>query len=174
MKYVKPNLIAVCLLTLLCFAGKSASSVNPTTFKAWYVIAFCLISGICLGLIIGANPNNLFNLFFNKRKTVDLANDVIFKTNANYFKGIDSVGGQVVLTEQFFAFIPHNFNLQHPEIKVTLSNIKSFKPLNIFNSRSPNGIYIIDNDDRALSFAIGNYAAFTNTINTLAKLQLHI
>jgi len=78
--------------------------------------------GFIYGLVIGK-----FGLskFINKSIKFELKKDekLIFQTPANHFKGIESVGGKLFLTDKSLFFKSHRLNIQNHELTIDIINI---------------------------------------------------
>lgn len=127
-----------------------------TSRKVIIIVVSSLITGIVSTLffawIIGV---------FNKSKRmhdaikiiVEPDERVLFHTPANHFKGVESVGGQLYLTNNRIIFKSHNFNIQKHQLSINLTEIKEFcryKPLGLVN----NGLYIITIQNKKEKFII--------------------
>jgi len=53
---------------------------------------------------------------------------VLFQSLANHFRGVESVGGWLVLTDQRLLFQPHRLNIQKEEWSVHLSDLIRLEP----------------------------------------------
>ncbi len=83
-------------------------------------------------------------------------NDYIGKSiNANYFRGIEAVGGKITFDEMGLVFKSHSFNLQTGETRIDYSQIRAINKRNTLGI-VPNGIAIVTKDDINHKFVINN------------------
>ncbi len=74
---------------------------------------------------------------------------------ANYFRGIEAVGGKITFDEDGFTFKSHKLNIQTGETKIEYSQIKKITTSNTLGI-VPNGMSIITKDDVKHKFVINN------------------
>lgn len=67
--------------------------------------------------------------------------NIIKEGVANHFKGIESVGGRLFLTNQRIYFISHNLNIQNHELSIPLDQILEVGKRNTLGI-VPNGMFI--------------------------------
>lgn len=93
-------------------------------------------------------------------------NETISKEGlANHFKGIESVGGKLWLTNIRIFFKSHPFNFQTHEESYFLNDIVSVQPVNTFNI-IPNGISITLKDGRVEEFVVNQRQDWLNKISS--------
>jgi GRAM domain len=81
-------------------------------------------------------------------------NERVLKTGlANHFKGIESVGGKLYLTNQRLRFRSHKFNVQNHDESIALTRIKEVKATRTLGL-IPNGLQVILVDGTAHKFVV--------------------
>jgi len=75
------------------------------------------------------------NLNLNENETI------VKQGYANHFKGIESVGGKMFLTNQRLYFKSHSFNIQVHDLSISILEIRSLGKRNTFGI-FPNGLFI--------------------------------
>lgn len=125
------------------------------------ILTFNLMDGLLVALVCGAIFGLLLSLFvyiqtnnFKKHRSeiVD-ENNLIFDGGANHFKGSESVGGWLYLTQNELIFKSHNFNIQNHKEVIPLNQITGIRaPKNL--GFIPNGVTITANgiDERYVVF----------------------
>ncbi len=99
----------------------------------WTAVAG-LIAGLIFSLIIDLAAKRLF-----KKITIEIPEGerVIKEAGANHFKGKESVGGKLVLTDKRLIFKSHKMNILNHQDSIELAqinNINATKILNLFNT----------------------------------------
>ncbi len=140
-----------------------------------------LLAGISFGLIMGAFldiVNNLYvgiisgvflGAFFGffiwlfvfirskkfKKNSYEITggNEIIMEGVANHFKGKESVGGWICLTENEIIFKSHNFNIQKHQTIIPLNQIAEVKT-SLTLGFVPNGLEIITVTDVVEKFVV--------------------
>jgi hypothetical protein len=82
---------------------------------------------------------------------------------ANHFKGIESVGGNLYLTNLRLVFKSHGLNIQVHEVAYRLDNILSVRPRNSLGI-IPNGIAVTLADGHEEKFVVNGRQEWMNTI----------
>jgi len=72
---------------------------------------------------------------------IRMGEEVIKKGPANHFKGMESVGGRLYLTNQRVYFKSHPINVQTHELTIELKDIKTIGKRNTLGI-VPNGVFI--------------------------------
>lgn len=116
-------------------------------FTAEEFTALTITKAFVAGLIGGFVGGLLFVLLTKWKKSKNLEpkvkfdleadEEVIFQTDANYFKGIEVVAGLLSLTNKRLVFQSHYLNIQNHQLFIDLRDIKSFdryKTLRIVNN----------------------------------------
>ncbi|OHQ31797.1 MULTISPECIES: hypothetical protein [Staphylococcus] len=65
------------------------------------------------------------------------------RIKANYWKGVEAVGGHIVFEDDGFRFTPHSFNIQADSVFVPYQHIQEVSKVNTLFI-IPNGVKIID------------------------------
>ena len=119
-------------------------------------IPFGIIMGLFVGIIAGIILGFLFGLSISAFVTIQskkftrnssLITDnknIIMEGVANHFKGAESVGGWLCLTEKEIVFKSHNFNIQKHKTVIPLNQITEVKTSSTLGF-VPNGLQIITN-----------------------------
>lgn len=104
------------------------------------VVIGSLIAGLVAGLIFVA----ILSWFVKSRLgsrgiqfELEVGETVVFQSPANHNKGIEAVGGQLLLTNLRLVFKSHKLNIQRHELAIPLSEIAQvsrFKSLGIVNN----------------------------------------
>ena len=100
-------------------------------------VFFSLIFGE--GILLGLTTGTFFGIWTaasqrrNERNPPAFEGEnVLFQSPANHFRGIESVGGWLVLTDQRLLFQPHRFNIQKEEWSLPLSDLIRMEPRRSF------------------------------------------
>jgi hypothetical protein len=78
---------------------------------------------------------------------------VIFESGANHFKGAESVGGKLYLTNKVLLFRAHKLNIQNHELSISLSHIDKvarYRTLGIVN----NGLSVATTENKIEKFVV--------------------
>lgn len=63
-----------------------------------------------------------------KRILIDIdSNETVILDGANHFKGMEAVGGKLVLTENRLIFKSHKHNIHNHEESISIDQIKSIR-----------------------------------------------
>jgi len=89
---------------------------------------------------------------------------VILKRKANLFRGIESVGGWLHLTNERIVFEPHKINFQQAPVDILLKDIEGIDKRNSLFV-VPNGISIKVKSGNIYKFVIGNRKEWIGLIN---------
>lgn len=137
------------------------------------VIASGLIGGAVSGLLFGW----LFGLLTKSKlftvKSDLLLNDeehIIYETPASHYRGVEAVGGKLLLTNERLIFKSHRINIQNHQLSIdltSLSEINRFKTLALVN----NGVSITTNSGRTEKFVVSNADEMLNRLNDCNGLQ---
>ncbi len=85
---------------------------------------------------------------------------------ANHFKGIESVGGKLVLTNKRLYFKSHKLNFQNHELSLELKDIKEHVKVNTL-SIVPNGLKIILKSGEEERFVLNRRNDWIKFLNSL-------
>ena len=119
-----------------------------------------VVSGIIGGIVAGSLFGWLMGLFgrskFIDRTTridTDPGEEILFQTAANYFKGVEAVGGKLFLTNKRLIFKSHKLNIQNHQLSISLPDIEStgrYKTLGLVN----NGLAITSKQNTTEKFVV--------------------
>lgn len=84
---------------------------------------------------------------------------------ANYFRGIEAVGGKIYFDETGFVFNSHSFNIQTGETRIDYSQITSVGTRNTLGI-VPNGMVVITKDKKEHKFVIYNRKCVIEFLNS--------
>jgi hypothetical protein len=83
------------------------------------------------------------------------AEEIIDKVAANLMRGVESVGGRMILTDQRILFEAHTLNLQTTPLAIPLSSIQTVVPSNVLGF-VPTGITIRCTSGEEYRFVVGD------------------
>lgn len=89
-----------------------------------------IIAGLISGLIFGwLSDKYIVGNPFSKPPyfSPDKGEEVIFKTPANHYMGVECVGGTLYLTDKRLVFKSHNVNIQNHELSIQLAQLRAVK-----------------------------------------------
>jgi hypothetical protein len=82
-----------------------------------------------------------------------MESSIIHSCPANHFKGIESVGGKLILLKDRLHFKSHDFNIQRHELIIERIHVKEVNPRNnLFII--PNGIEVVMIDGKKEKFVV--------------------
>jgi len=93
---------------------------------------------------------------------------LIFESAANLYRGIEGVGGKLILTAEYLLFKPHIINIQKDEEIIYLKDIEHIEESNSF-SIIPNGFKVITSSHQKYRFVVKNRNQWIAKINKLRK-----
>lgn len=93
---------------------------------------------------------------------------VYFDVAANLFRGVESVGGKLKITDKKVFFQSHTFNIQTGSTVVLIEDIKEVKKRNTLGI-VPNGISITTKDDKKYKFVVWNREKLIEFLNQRIK-----
>jgi hypothetical protein len=132
-------------------------------FSAIFIDKQPLLTALLVGILEGAISGLLFGLttpFLVKKldKSVrfdpEPGEESLFQTRANHFKGIEAVGGKLLLTNKRLVFKSHSVNIQNHTWSLPLEEITSvqrYKSIGLINNglniTTKNGTekFVVDN-----------------------------
>lgn len=131
-----------------------------------------IIKSIASGLVAGAISGVLFGWLmglFAKSKFVTETTkivigpdeNILFETPANHFKGIESVGGKLYLTNKRLVFKSHKLNIQNHQLSILLTDIENIdrhKTLGLVN----NGLSIKTSEGQTEKFVVEQIEKWIN------------
>ncbi|MES2515039.1 MAG: hypothetical protein V4580_12890 [Bacteroidota bacterium] len=123
-----------------------------------YAISYALIAGPVAGLAFGVAM-----YFFLTSKTVkqqteispEYGNTILYSGAANYFIGVEAVGGKLYLLKHNIIFKSHGFNMQNLEKHIAhtdINDITTFNTLGII----PNGLKLVLGNNVTEKFVVNN------------------
>jgi hypothetical protein len=141
--------------------------------------AFVVVKMIVSGLVGGAVAGVLFGWLMGPLtklftvKTDLLLNDkehIIYETPANHYKGLEAVGGKLLLTNERLIFKSHRINIQNHQLSIDLARlvkIDRFKNLGLVN----NGISVTTESGTTEKFVVSNVEEWLRRLSSLNGLQ---
>lgn len=72
---------------------------------------------------------------------------------ANYFRGIEAVGGHIILDDEGLTFKPHKYNIQKEELHIDFSDMRAAETRKTYGLIQ-NGIIIYTKDDKQHKFVV--------------------
>ena len=115
-----------------------------------------IIAGLVSGLLYGwLSDKFLVGSIFTKPThfSPDIGEAVVFKTPANYYKGVECVGGTLYLTDKRLVFKSHNLNIQNHEKSILLSELRAVKRFKMHGFIN-NGLLVEVNSGIAEKFVV--------------------
>jgi len=88
---------------------------------------------------------------------------------ANLFRGIEAVGGRIIITNERIIFNPHSFNIQTEPLVIYISSIEKIEKRSTLKL-IPNGIKIITNTGQEYKFVVYKRSKLIELLNGLRKL----
>lgn len=89
---------------------------------------------------------------------------VYFDVFANLFRGIESVGGHLKITDRTMLFTSHALNIQTGSTEIPINQITSIKKRNTLGL-VPNGILVETRDGMQYKFVVWNREKIIDFIN---------
>ena len=74
---------------------------------------------------------------------------------ANYYRGLEAVGGKIYFDDRGLNFIPHKVNFHKEEMRINFSEIRAAEPSKKLGI-VPNGLTIYTKDDKQHKFVVGS------------------
>ena len=87
-------------------------------------------------------------------------NEVLITVDANLQKGIEAVGGKLIVTNRALIFSSHAFNIQRGETRIPIKKIKKIEKFGLI----PNGLRVRMKDGTKYEFRISNIDRVMNYI----------
>jgi hypothetical protein len=136
---IKTGLIFGIAMTVFFIAENLLTNDHLTTKEIFKAIALGLFAGSISGLLFGWFLGKFSSSKFVRDATkIDIsADELIFETPANHFKGIEAVGGKLVLTDKRLIFKSHRLNIQNHQLTINLSDVTQvdkYKTLGLVNN----------------------------------------
>jgi hypothetical protein len=125
-----------------------------------------LLAGALSGSLFGAALSALRASDRLKPATKPLLNDgeeVAWEGPANHFKGLEAVGGRLVLTNERVLFASHAFNVQTHEWAVALQDVLEAEPVRTLGV-VPNGLRIRTRSGDTERFVVENREAWAERL----------
>lgn len=121
---------------LLFISGGSLGSTIPVAVAA----------GVMFGLLIAAFVEYQHRKFAGHDPT-DPGEKLLMWGGANHWKGKESVGGYLYLTDERLVFISHKVNIQNHKLSIPLEEISSVRPCQTLVV-VPNGMEVVRGQDK--------------------------
>jgi hypothetical protein len=155
-------------------------SVSMLIFKAftgelltWGICVLTLAAGIIAGLLFALSMKLLVKRLHNTINVhVEDDEQILKEAGANHFKGLEGVGGKLVLTDKRLIFKSHKYNVQNHQDTYGLDQIDTVlktKTLNIIS----NGLTIGLRDQRRERFVIDRPEEWVKCIERQKSLYLN-
>lgn len=165
-KNLKSSLFAGILFAIFTIVWGYCTGIHNSSLLALLIATF--LSGIFYSAL-----SYLFMHWMSNR-TNKVAEELSIQNNgehlnysglANHFKGAESVGGHLFITDDKIIFQSHSYCIQSHSAEILLNNIVDIQPYNCLGV-VPNGIKIIQNN-RTDKFVVNDR---TNVIRILKNL----
>jgi hypothetical protein len=146
------------------------------SFMTGRLAAPVIFTGLISGLLFGLT----FTIFVNFFKAKVLKNiivelhpneKVVMENGANHFKGVEGVGGKLVLTDKRLIFKSHPMNVQNHESSFDLTEIKNLsatKTLKVLK----NGLKLDLANNESHRFIVDDPSAWVAAMNSVKKLNV--
>lgn len=143
------------------------------TADQWTIrsVFFTVISGLAGGLVAGFLFGWILGAFVNSKQveqstqiTPDDDETILFGSQANHLRGIESIGGKLYLTNKRLVFKSHNFNFKNEMLSIARTDIVSigtFKSLGLI----ANGLSVTLKDHKTEKFIVNRPDEWTNWFN---------
>ena len=96
--------------------------------------------------------------------TTQETNQEQFNVAANLFRGLESVGGKMKITDQEIIFTPHKINTQRKSVLINIADIKEVGKCNTFYI-VPNGLAIVVKSGEEYKFVVNNRQKIITHLN---------
>ncbi|MBS1643506.1 MAG: hypothetical protein JST36_00575 [Bacteroidetes bacterium] len=129
------GVMALVFLLQNLFSQQASSGKNTLI-----IVVASLIGGLVAGLIFVAIMSWFIKSRYGARGIqfeLEIGESVVFQSPANHNKGLEAVGGQLLLTNHRLVFKSHKVNIQNHELIIPLAEIAQvsrFKSLGIVNN----------------------------------------
>ncbi|WP_227428921.1 GRAM domain-containing protein [Psychrobacter sp. I-STPA6b] len=128
-------------------------------------IASIVIQGIMFGLLFGfMMPIIRSKLTKNIQPTLATGEQIEYQTPANLFKGIESVGGVLFITNQGLVFKSHKANIQTGQTNIAFTDIEKIEAVKTAKLVD-NGLKVIKKDGLAFQFVVNDRDELMAKIN---------
>jgi hypothetical protein len=99
--------------------------------------------------------------------------DILYKAEASYVKGQITYGGMVIITNEYFIFKPHTFNVFSQEMSISLKDIANISQADKKLWGISKLIMVTAKDGRSEYFyLLGNKDIIVNTMRKAAGLPV--
>ena len=96
--------------------------------------------------------------------TTQNVNQEKFNVAANLFRGLESVGGKMKITDKEIIFTPHKINVQKKPLSININDIKEVEKRNTFYI-VPNGLGIVVKSGEEYKFVVNNRQKIITHLN---------
>jgi hypothetical protein len=86
---------------------------------------------------------------------MDKGETLVTWERANLFRGIEGVGGLILITDRRIIFQPHLFNIQRDVVEIPLKDIVEVRPRSTYDI-IPNGILVKTRSGKEYKFVVPN------------------
>ena len=141
-------------------------------------VLFGIFGGYFAGLLFGVLSGALFGLilsifyYIQKRKFEEIRQEmsksksIIMDGAANHFRGVEGVGGWLLLTSDEIIFKSHAYNIQTHETQIPLNKIAQVKGI-ATAGLIPNGLHIFLTDGSVEKFVVNKRKLWIQTIDSI-------
>ncbi len=163
-KFLKSGLFFGIFMSIFFIVSNSIEekSIN------WKIVVAGIIGGLVGGLVFSF----FTKLFTKKIKKIKIeigeSENNLKERLASHFKGIENVGGKLLLTNERLIFKSHKFNIQNHELEIKISEIKKVEKVKTIGL-IPNGLRITTNMGKAERFVVDSPNEWINKINELKQ-----
>lgn len=133
------------------------------TFSLLQGLKAFIFSAFFFGLILYCFIYYQSRIFKKHRKDHIGEKTIVYEGGANHFRGGESVGGWLYLTENELIFKSHNINIQNHQQAISLSRITDIKTTMTLGI-VPNGLIVSVNDENE-RFVVFNRKEWIQKIN---------
>jgi hypothetical protein len=155
---------SVLMLIFKAFTGE------PLTLR---ICILKLVTGIIAGLLFALSMKLLVKWLYTKINVdIESGEQILKEAGANHFRGLEGVGGKLVLTDKRLIFKSHKYNAQNHQDTYGLDQIDTVlktKTLNIIS----NGLTIGLRDQRTERFVIDRPVEWVECIERQKSLYLN-
>jgi hypothetical protein len=125
-----------------------------------------VLAGVLSGLLFGAALSALRvsgRLMPDTKPLLSDGEEVVWEGPANHFRGLEAVGGRLVLTNERLLFASHPFNVQTHEWAVSRTDVLDAGPVSTLGV-VPNGLLVTTRSGDAERFVVSDREEWTRRI----------
>ena len=143
---------------------------NLSGRQIFAIILTAVLTGVLGGILFTWLIGVIFRKTLNVKVDLEPGETVAFESAASNFKGIEAVGGKLVLTSRRLIFKPHKLNIQKHPLSLDLDeieNVSRFKKLGLIN----NGLSVTASNNRIISFSVEKAEEWLALLSRLKENQ---